>query len=56
MRKPFTFFLICFIVCSGPVFHLSAQENYEVRKVDFHGNKTLDEDFLLEGMALKEIS
>src|SRR5690606_6382003 len=35
---------------------LSAQENYEVRKVTFTGNKTLKKDFLLEKMALKEVS
>ncbi|MBV2245960.1 MAG: BamA/TamA family outer membrane protein [Lentimicrobium sp.] len=33
-----------------------AQENYEVRKVKFKGNKTLDDDFLLDRMALKEVS
>lgn len=37
-------------------FSLMAQENYEVRKVKFKGNKTLDDDFLLERMALKEVS
>jgi outer membrane protein insertion porin family len=56
MHKQLAVFLIFFIVCCGQVFHLSAQENYEVRRVSFHGNKTLDEDFLLEGMALKEVS
>ena len=44
------------MICCGQSFRLLAQENYEVRKVDFRGNKTLDEDFLLEGMALKEVS
>ena len=35
---------------------LSAQENYEVRQVNFNGNKALDDDVLLEGMAIKEVS
>ncbi|WP_372947882.1 outer membrane protein assembly factor [Mariniphaga sp.] len=35
---------------------LQAQENFEVRQVDFKGNKTLKKDFLLEKMALKEVS
>jgi outer membrane protein insertion porin family len=35
--------------------NLPAQENYEIRRVAFRGNKTLDEEFLLERMALKEV-
>ncbi|MEN6457252.1 MAG: BamA/TamA family outer membrane protein [Prolixibacteraceae bacterium] len=35
---------------------LSAQENYEIRQVNFKGNTTLDDDVLLEGMAIKEVS
>lgn len=35
---------------------IQAQENFEVRKISFRGNKTLEEDFLLERMALKEVS
>ncbi len=35
---------------------LAAQENYEVRNVSFHGNKTLEEDFLLDQLALKKVS
>ena len=56
MIKPFSgviFLLICFII---PPKVITAQENYEVRAVAFRGNKTLDEDFLLERMALKEVS
>lgn len=34
----------------------NGQENYEVRKVTFHGNKTLKKDFLLDRMALKEVT
>ncbi|MFW6257160.1 MAG: BamA/OMP85 family outer membrane protein [Prolixibacteraceae bacterium] len=33
-----------------------AQENYEIRNVAFRGNETLDEEFLLERMSLKEVS
>lgn len=33
-----------------------SQENYEVRKITFQGNKTLKKDFLLDRMALKEAS
>ena len=35
---------------------LQAQENFEVRQVNFKGNKTLEDDFLLERMALKDVS
>lgn len=34
----------------------TAQENYEVRKIRIRGNKTLDKDFLLERMVIKEVS
>lgn len=36
--------------------NLLAQENFEVRSVVFHGNKTLEEDVLLDQLALKEVS
>jgi len=36
-----------------PVF---AQDNYEIRHINFHGNKTLDKQFLLDAMSLKEVS
>ena len=35
---------------------LYAQDNYEIRNIGFRGNNTLDEEFLLERMALKEVS
>ncbi len=35
---------------------LLAQSNFEVSKISFEGNKTLDKDFLLERMAMKEVS
>lgn len=47
--------LTCFFFLAG-IIPLSAQENYEVRKVTFRGNKTLKKDFLLENMALNEVS
>lgn len=47
--------LIYFLSLAG-IIHLSAQENYEVRKVTFKGNKTLKKDFLLDNMAVKEVS
>lgn len=43
------------IVCASCAL-VSAQENYEVRKINFHGNKTLDDDVLLEGMAIKAVT
>ena len=33
-----------------------AQENYEVRNIKFRGNKTLEKDFLLDQMVMKEVS
>jgi len=33
-----------------------AQDNYEIRHINFHGNKTLDKQFLLDAMSLKEVS
>ena len=47
--------LIIFLFLAGTI-QLLAQENYEVRKVTFTGNKTLNKDFLLEKMAIKEMS
>lgn len=47
--------LTCFFFLAG-IIPLAAQENYEVRKVTFRDNKTLKKDFLLENMALKEVS
>jgi outer membrane protein insertion porin family len=42
------------VFCSRTL--VSAQENYEIRQVNFKGNTTLDDDVLLEGMAIKEVS
>jgi len=49
------FIFISALFCIFPVW-LSAQNNFEVRKISFKGNKTLDKDFLLERMAMKEVS
>ena len=40
----------------GSQLSLAAQENFEVRSIDFHGNKTLGKSFLLDGLALKVVS
>ena len=56
MRRLFRpFFILLIVFCSSQL-HLAAQDNYEVRSVDFHGNKTLDKSFLLDGMGLTEVS
>lgn len=47
--------LILLMVSCSCIF-LSAQENYEVRQINFNGNTTLDDDVLLEVMAIKEVS
>ncbi|MGQ8336368.1 outer membrane protein assembly factor BamA [Sunxiuqinia sp. A32] len=55
MKK--SFLLIgCLFFAGSLLFQLAAQNNYEVRKINFHGNKTLDKEFLLDQMALKEVS
>ncbi len=45
-----------FFIAAFSVLTINAQENYEVRQIKFKGNKTLEEDYLLENMALKEVS
>ncbi len=35
---------------------VQAQENYEIRSVSFKGNKSLDKSFLIEKMAVEEVS
>ncbi len=47
----FSFLNLCIVS-----FHLVAQENYEIRQVNFHGNKALNKNFLLENIVLKEVS
>ena len=46
----------CFGLWLFTVQILYAQENYEIRKVSFKGNKSLEKSFLLERMAIKEVS
>ncbi|MEE4285366.1 MAG: BamA/TamA family outer membrane protein [Mariniphaga sp.] len=55
-HKKFTAITIFLISCILAPRLVQAQENYEVRKVTFSGNKTLKKDFLLDKMALKEVS
>ncbi|GAB1453131.1 outer membrane protein assembly factor BamA [Draconibacterium sp.] len=56
MIKPFYVIQFLLIFLLGITSFTVAQENYEVRSVVFRGNKTLSKDFLLERMALKEVS
>ena len=49
-------FLISFFILSFVPALSKAQENYEVRKIRFRGNKTLEKDFLLDRMVIKEVS
>ncbi|MCK9451775.1 MAG: BamA/TamA family outer membrane protein [Bacteroidales bacterium] len=49
------FIFISVLFCLQPI-GLSAQNNFEVRKISLKGNKTLNKDFLLERMAMKEVS
>lgn len=56
MKRVLTQYIIFFALAL--CFHSIAlgQENYEVRKVTFKGNKNLKESFLLDNIALKEVS
>lgn len=56
MIKAFPAILFLLSLTMGVSLLAPAQENYEVRSIVFRGNKTLDEDFLLDRMALKEVS
>lgn len=44
------------IILLTPHERLAAQNNYELRKISFEGNETLDKDFLLEQLAMREVS
>ena len=55
-HKQFLVIIILIFTCTPFPFSLQAQENFEVRQIDFRGNNTLEEDFLLERIALKEVS
>ena len=54
-RTHFIFIMLLLFLLTGNL-NLTAQENYEIRKVSFRGNKSLDKEFLLEKMALNEVS
>jgi outer membrane protein insertion porin family len=56
MQNQVLIYLFGFIFLSAVSFKAISQENYEVRNIKFRGNKTLDKDFLLERMALNEVS
>jgi outer membrane protein insertion porin family len=50
-------FRVIFLILFLLVKHFGvAQENYEIRKITFHGNHTLSDATLLEGMNLKAVS
>lgn len=49
-------FILLISIFSAQPFWLAAQNNYEVRKIAFEGNKSLEKDFLLERMAVREVS
>ncbi len=51
--KLFLFLILCLM---AGTMTLSAQENYEVRKVTFTENNTLSKELLLDKMATKELS
>jgi outer membrane protein insertion porin family len=55
-RKKILVIIIFLLSCFLSPRLLQAQDNYEVRKVTFTGNKTLKKDFLLDKMAIKEVS
>src|SRR5690554_3334799 len=56
MIRPLRIFILFFIVMNLSCFKAEAQDNYEVRKIKIRGNETLDKDFLLERMVIKEVS
>ena len=56
MIKSFLRFLLIIFLVFGLTSLAAAQENYKVSKIVFNGNKTLKDDFLLERMALNEVS
>jgi len=56
MKDRLSIIIFCFVNLCMISFNSGAQENYEIRRINFHGNKTLDDDFLLENMALKGVS
>jgi len=49
-------FLFSCILFFASTLMVIAQDNYEIRHINFHGNKTLDKQFLLDAMSIKEVS
>jgi outer membrane protein insertion porin family len=56
MQKHFIVFLLVLVLSGSTCLQALAQDNYEIRNIKFRGNKTLSSDFLLDRMALKEVS
>jgi len=56
MHNSFLIYFILLAFLTGYCIHVTGQENYEIRKITFHGNRTLKEGNLLEAMGLKEAS
>ncbi len=56
MRYLVLILFIGFLLTGGYGSRLFAQENYEIRNVKFHGNKTLSSSFLLDHMGIKKVS
>ena len=52
------YFLLLIILLTLQLFSLtsSGQENYEIRKITFQGNATLDDDFLLDALIIHPIN
>jgi len=50
------YILLTMLLLQLLILKVAAQENYEIRQVNFRGNKTLEKSFLLEKMAVDEIS
>ncbi|MGV8093307.1 MAG: outer membrane protein assembly factor [Mangrovibacterium sp.] len=56
MRTLYRIIILSLLVSCYCCTFVTAQENYEIRQINFHGNVTLDDNFLLEGMVIKEVS
>jgi outer membrane protein insertion porin family len=54
--KPMIQWVITIFLISGVVQSLHGQENYVVRSIDFKGNESLEKDYLLERLAVREVS
>lgn len=56
MNIPFQTVMLTLIISCSSCFFVSAQENYEVRRINFHGNATLDDNVLLDEMVTHAVS